>query len=88
MNDYKSTNISFLELLLWFVVIASIISIASLVLDVFKPKLILVATALMLSVFFYFKDVKLDFHINKRILDSLIVLIFVALFFRIDKVEF
>jgi len=84
MNDDKSINISFLELLLWFVGITSVISVTTLILGVFKPKLVLVGTAVILSVFYYFKNIKLDFHINKKCLASLLVLIFVALLFRID----
>lgn len=84
MNDDKSIYISFLEFLLWFVGITSVISVATLILGVFKPKLILVGTAVILSAFYYFKDIKLDFHINKKSLASLLVLIFIALLFRID----
>lgn len=85
----KSINkISFLESIMWLVVTISIVSVATLILGVFKPILVLLGSLLFLATLCFIKGVIFNVELKKDRVLPILLLLLVTSFFRIDQEQY
>lgn len=88
MNQTKTKKISLLEIVLWFIVIASSLGIASLVLGIFKPFIVLIGSLAIIVGFMTLQNYNMQLNVTKNQLYQLIFLMLLALFFRVNSEQY